>query len=381
MVGGISRAGPDSSIGAAVTHRLTIATYASAAPMGQQVYEEEIIGRAQDALGEDAVVTRMIARSMRSDLAGTTRLPDRALRGAPALARRAVGALVYPRADVVHRMGLSLPPARVPEILTIHDTVSWRFPDESPPEPHAAREARAAAAVIAPSQFSADDIGELFGLDRVDVIPNGVDARFFGAPPLDAAALAALGVTGRYVLHAGGSSLRKNLEGLAAAWPLVRSAAPDVTLVLSGPPSRRRHALFAHLPGTVLVGRVPADDVPGLIAGADAVVVPSHHEGFGLPVLEAMAAGVAVVAADRSCLPEVCGGTGLLVEPDGSSIADGLVHALAGGAEIDRQVAAARARAAQFTWDASITSHADVWLRVLGAPAARVGGPPHQDHP
>lgn len=346
---------------------LTIATHASAAPMGQQVYEEELAHRAQSALGADAVVTRVIARSLRSDLAGNTRLPEGVLRTAPAVVRRAVGAAVYPRADVVHRMSLALPPARVPEILTLHDTVSWRFPDESPPEPHAVREARGATAVIAPSQFSADDVGELFGLDHVHAIPNGVDPRFLDAPPLDAAALQALGVTGRYVLHAGGSTLRKNLEGLAVAWPLVRSACPDVTLVLSGPPSRRRHALFAHLPGTVLVGRVPAVDVPGLIAGAEAVVVPSVHEGFGLPALEAMAAGVVVVAADRSSLPEVCGGSSILVEPDGPAIADGLVHALGGGGEIDRLTAAGRARAEQFTWEASAREHAEVWRRVLGA--------------
>lgn len=346
-------------------HHLMIATHASAAPMGQQVYEEEVAQRAQRALGTDVVVTRMIARSLRSDLPGTTRLPERVLSRAPSLVRRAVGAVVYPRADVVHRMGLTLPPARVPEILTLHDTVSWRFPDESPPEPHALREARGAAAVIAPSQFSADDVGELFGLNHVHAIPNGVDARFFDAPPLDPAAMAALGVTGRYVLHAGGSTLRKNLEGLAAAWPLVRSAFPDVTLVLSGPPSGRRHALFAHLPGTVLVGRVPAADVPGLIAGAHAVVVPSLYEGFGLPALEAMAVGVVVVAADRSSLPEVCGGGAILVEPGGQTIADGLVHALTGGGEIDRLAVAARERAAQFTWEASVRAHAEVWRGVL----------------
>lgn len=375
MVGGTSRTGVSPSIGADVTHTLTIATRATSAPMGQQVYEEEVAGRAQAALGRGVVVSRMIARSMRSDLPGNTRLPDRALEKAPAIARQAVGRLVYPRADVVHRMGLTLPPARVPEILTIHDTVSWRFPDESPPPAHATREARRAAAVIAPSQFSADDIGEMFGLDHVDVIPNGVETRFFDAPALDAGALAALGITGTYVLHAGGSSLRKNLEGLAMAWPLVHSMYPDVTLVLSGPPTRRRHALFAHLPNTLLVGRVAAADVPGLIAGADAVVVPSLHEGFGLPALEAMAAGVVVVAADRSSLPEVCGGAAVLVEPDGRAIADGLVHALAGGGEIDRLVAAARGHAARFTWEASVTRHAAVWNRVLGS------GKAPEDHP
>ena len=168
------------------------------------------------------------------------------------------------------------------------------------------------------------------------------------------------------MLHAGGSTLRKNLEGLAVAWPLVRSAFPDVTLVLSGPPTRRRHALFAHLPGTVLVGRVPAVDVPGLMAGAGAVVVPSVYEGFGLPALESMAAGVVVVASNRSSLPEVCGGAAILVEPDGPAIADGLVHALTGGGEIDRLTAAARERAGEFTWEASARAHAQVWHSVLG---------------
>lgn len=348
-----------------MTHRLTIATVASAAPMGQQVYEEEIARRAPGVLGTDFAVTRVVSRSLRSQLPGTMRLPERALRRAPAPVRLAVGRMIYPRADVVHRMGLSLPPAAVLDIVTIHDTVSWRYPDESVPEPHADRETRRAAAVVCPSQFSADDVAERFGLAHVDVIHNGVDDRFFDAPPLSVEALAALGVSGRYLLHAGGSSLRKNLEGLALAWPLVHSAHPDVTLVLSGPPTKRRHALFAHLPGTVLVGRVPTADVPGLIAGAATVVVPSLHEGFGLPALEAMAAGVVVVAADRSSLPEVCGGAAILVEPDGQAIADGLVHALAGGGEVDRLVAAARERAAQFTWEASARGHGQVWRRVL----------------
>ncbi len=347
---------------------IALATLASAQPMGQQEYEERVAALAPEAAGADVQVRRAVVRTLRSPLPGTARLPARVLRDSSQRTRRAVGALLYGRADAVHRMGLALPPASVPEIVTIHDTVAWRFPDETPPEPFAAQEARRAAAVISVSRFSADDAAERLGLERVHVVHNGVGTEFFDAQPLDAATLAALGVTGRFVLHAGGSTLRKNLEGLAAAWPHVRAAHPDVQLVLSGPPSERRDALFGPLDGALRVGRLPAGLLPGLMAAAAAVVVPSLYEGFGLPALEAMAAGVPVVAADRSSLPEVCGGAGWLVEPDGGALADGLVHVLDGGGEVDARVAAGRARAAGFTWERSAAGHARVWREVLGLP-------------
>ena len=362
--------------------QLVIATVAVEVPMGAQVYQEEVATRAARALSAppgDTVsptasqapevagnwtVKRTVARSLRSPLPGTLRLPLSRLGTASPALRRAAGRVVYPRGAVVHRVGLELPPHPTRDVVTIQDVVSWRFDDESRPVRAAAEEARRAAAVVTVSEFSADEIAELLGVERPHVAYNGVDERYFRTPPLDAAALEALGITGPYVLHAGGASRRKNLESLAAAWPLIHSARPDLTLVMSGPRNARRDALFGALAGTRLVGRLPDDVMPGLVAGAAVVVVPSHYEGFGLPALEGMAAGVPVVAARTSSLPEVVGDGGLLVDPTPDEIAQATLFALSDDPEVAAMVERGRARSADFTWERSAAQHAAVWRAV-----------------
>jgi glycosyltransferase involved in cell wall biosynthesis len=115
------------------------------------------------------------------------------------------------------------------------------------------------------------------------------------------------------------------------------------------------------MPDTVLLGRVPDRLVPGLVARSSAVVVPSLYEGFGLPVLEAMAANVPVVAARTSSLPEVVGTAGLLVEPTGQGLAEGLLALTSGDSEIATLIRAGRERAAGFTWALAAQGHARVW--------------------
>lgn len=343
--------------------RLVIANAATAAPMGAQVYEEQVAARAADALGElgsDWQVRRAIFRSMRSPLPGTHRVPMGLLRLAPDLPRAALGRLVYPRRALVHRMGLELPPAPH-EVVTLHDVAAWQFPDESAPVRSAPAELRRAAAVICVSQHTAAQAAEMFGLTNTVVIPNGVDERFLRGAVGDAELLRRLDVAQPYVLCAGGASGRKNLPALAEAWPLVHRARPEFTLVMSGPAHPTRTQLFGQLPGVRLVGRIPGEDVPALMAGAAAMVVPSLYEGFGLPALEAMAVGTPLVASNRSSLPEVVGDAGLLVEPTAEALADGTLRALALSPEIEAMVARGRLRAQQYTWQRCVEAHARVW--------------------
>lgn len=185
--------------------RLVLASAAAAAPMGAQGYEEQLAARAESALREvdpSWQVHRLVFRSVRSDLPGTGRLPMGWLTGAGRRSRAAVGRVVYPPGAVVHRTALELPPGPI-DVVTLHDVVAWRFGDESPPVRAAAAELRSAAAVICVSEFTAGEARDLLGLTEVRVVPNGVAAAFFDAIPLDAPALAGLGLPRRFVLHAG----------------------------------------------------------------------------------------------------------------------------------------------------------------------------------
>ena len=181
--------------------RLTIATTATAVPMGAQAYERHIVSRAAAALAalagpdEDWRVRHVVARSLRSPLAGTLRLPMGWLGDASPSARAAAGRLAYARGGLVHRMNLELPPAPR-EVVTLHDVVAWRYADESAPVAAAAAELRRAAAVVCVSAFTAAEAVDLLGLEDPVVVPNGVEDRYFGAEPLGADALAALGVDG-----------------------------------------------------------------------------------------------------------------------------------------------------------------------------------------
>jgi glycosyltransferase involved in cell wall biosynthesis len=206
-----------------------------------------------------------------------------------------------------------------------------------------------ARAVITVSEFSRSELQRLLGLadDRITVIPEGVDDRF--GPDVDPEpARRAHGLTRPYVLTVGTVSARKNLEALEPAARALKEQ--GIELVLAG---SDRGYLRGGAPAPALrrLGYVAEDLLPGLYAGALALAMPSLHEGFGLPCLEAMASGIPVVAAAAGALPETCGQAALLVEPaDRKGFTTAILEVVADEPTRRRLAAAGRARAAAYSW-------------------------------
>ncbi len=234
--------------------------------------------------------------------------------------------------------------------------------------------------IIAISRSCRDDLVELLGADpaKIHVVPGGVVLDEFSGP-LDEAALAGAraryGIAGPYWIHLGTLEPRKNLLRLVEAYGRLRARHEVPKLVLAGgegwmiAPVLEAIARLGLERDVIRTGYLPRADAVALLRGARGCVYPSLYEGFGLPVLEAMAARVPVLTSNVSSLPEVIGDTGILVEPEEEESLDaGLERLLLDrGTETDRVDAAWR-RAQGMTWDHSARTLLAAYRAVLGRP-------------
>jgi alpha-1,3-rhamnosyl/mannosyltransferase len=253
------------------------------------------------------------------------------------------------RLDVFHAPHYVVPfTGAVPVVVTIHDLIHLHQPQRNPFARLYAgamlrRAVGKARAVLTVSESVREELERELGAKKVFVTPNGIDPLFTADGPR---------AEGRYFLYAGNDKPHKNVSALVEAFVRVRAALPEVTLVLTGAPFAR----FAEREGIVTPGFVTNAELAALYRGALALVLPSAEEGFGLPAVEAMACGAAVITSRAAALVEVTGDAAVHVAPEPDALAAAML-------DIAREASPSskgRLRAAQFTWKrcAEATRHA-----------------------
>ena len=278
------------------------------------------------------------------------------------------------RVDVFHGTNFVLPPAaRAGSVVTIHDLAFLRYPETVTGDVALYRDLvpqalRRAGAVITVSEAMAEEVRAEYSsiAPPLFVAPNGVQPDWLHAEPASDADLRRLGVPDRYVLFVGNLEPRKNLGTLLRAHTAARRQDPAVpSLVLVGPAGwgDRWQGAAPDPRDAVLAGYLSGSDLRRVVARAEAVCMPSRYEGFGLPVLEALAAGRPVLASDIPAHREVAGGHATLIPPEDS---DAWAAALVA---LDRPTSSSDARrthAAGYTWRRSAARHLEAYRTTAG---------------
>lgn len=274
------------------------------------------------------------------------------------------------RPGAYHAVTLSLPGrSTCPLVVTLHDLIPWawggggmsgerlrRWPGR--------RLLPRADMVLAVSGATAEDavrVGRV-ARERIRIVHEGVEPVFRAAEGAAGRVAARWRVEPPYLLFVGALDRRKDPAGLLQAWRAARRAGLEASLVTVGDPGAQAPR---RMEGALSLGYVEEEDLADLYAAATCLVFPSRYEGFGLPVLQAMACGCPVVAYRNSSLPEVMGGAGVLVT-DGDAEALGREAALFG--DRGRRAEAVRSgleRAASFTWQAAARATIAAYRDVL----------------
>ena len=236
------------------------------------------------------------------------------------------------RVDSLHVQYFAPLGYRGPLVVTVHDLAFLHVPESFPLRLRVAlrvlvpRSLERASRIIAVSEFTRRDIVARYPIrpEKITVIPQGVDARFHPrAAGETTPVLARYGLEPGFLFSLGRLNRRKNLGRLLQAYARMRAGgAPAAPLVITGKPDYGVETLLprgrpaADMVGVRWMGLIPDEDLPAFYSGAAGFVYPSLFEGFGLPVLEAMACGTPVVTSDRTALPELTGDAGLSVDPE-----------------------------------------------------------------
>lgn len=299
--------------------------------------------------------------------------------------RLPIAALVD-RLDLLHCPSQTAPPiAPCPVVLTVHDLIPLRVPGEWPLqavrrfESELRRSARTARRIITVSEFTRRDLVATFDVpeDKIDVVGWGVDI------PAPAGAggdewpriAAATGLRSPFYVSFGGDAPRKNVAGILQALArFTRETTADVQLALVGVPDtvRARFAGLAESLGVaksvVFLGYVSDAELTTLLANAEALVYASLFEGFGLPILEAMAAGAPVIYSNLTSMPEVAGDAGLAVDPaDSAAIAGAMAECYLNETVKSELRARGLRRAAALPWTRTAEATLAVYRKALGA--------------
>jgi glycosyltransferase involved in cell wall biosynthesis len=296
------------------------------------------------------------------------------------LERAALAAEVWPLGLRLLHSPDFIPPldGRWRSVITVHDLTFLRYPQFLTPESRRyynqqiQAAVRRADAILADSAATRDDLLALLSVpaSKITVVHLAADERFQPQPPEAVrAVLERHHLPGEYLLFVGTLEPRKNIHGLLHALAALPAAPP---LVLAG----RRGWLFDQTQALIsdlkleervhLLKEFPAADLPALYTGASVFVLPSHYEGFGLPVLEAMACGTPVVIADRASLPEIAGEAALRVDPDDpASIAAAVERALYEADCRQNLVARGFEQVRQFSWRRTVEQTLAVYHRLL----------------
>jgi glycosyltransferase involved in cell wall biosynthesis len=287
-------------------------------------------------------------------------------------------------AEVLHSPCYSIPLSPgLPTVVTIHDASYFTEPDEHDPvkatyiKSATRTAARRATRLIVPSRSTRDELVRLLHMDmgRLDVAYHGVDHEVFHRPQEDERKRLSdrLGLHGHpYVAFLGTQEPRKNVPNLIRGWAEAVAELPDPpALVLAGAGGwdDEIDAAMAEVPPRLRVirpGYLSWSSLPGFYGGATVVALPSIREGFGLPVLEAMACGAPVLTTRRASLPEVGGDAVAYTEPDPASIAQALRELITDPVRRQELGDASHVRSYEFSWAASADAHIASYERAVG---------------